>query len=60
MKKLTPVMARLPEDVHQWLVEQAKENIRSMNTQIIVLIRDAMRHQIETVTPQPSTKEPAA
>lgn len=60
MNKLTPVMVRLPEDVHQWLVSQAKENIRSMNNQIIVLVRDAMRHRIEMVTPQTPTKAPVA
>ena len=36
---------RLPPDVHQWLIKFAAENDRSMNSQIITILKERMREQ---------------
>lgn len=41
------VQLRLPKDVHQWLVIFSAENSRSMNGQMITLIREKMQEQIK-------------
>jgi predicted HicB family RNase H-like nuclease len=33
--------ARIPADVHQWLTERAKQNDRSMNAELIRILRQA-------------------
>lgn len=43
MKQSVNVMLRLPHDEHKWLVSQAAKNTRSMNNQMIVLIKEAMK-----------------
>lgn len=43
MKNEAKVQLRLPADVHQWVVKWAAENDRSMNGQIVSLLREKMR-----------------
>jgi hypothetical protein len=37
------IQLRLPTDVHQWIVEHAKQNDRSMNGQMIAILREEMK-----------------
>lgn len=48
MKQEAKVQLRLPADVHQWLVKFAAENDRSMNGQVVSILREKMREQIES------------
>lgn len=43
MKHEAKVQLRLPADVHQWVVKWAQDNDRSMNGQLISLLREKMR-----------------
>ncbi|MBV6447071.1 Arc family DNA-binding protein [Nitrosomonas sp.] len=45
MKDHLKVQLRLPLDVHQWLVKFAAENDRSMNSQMITILKERMREQ---------------
>lgn len=38
--KLVPVMMRLPEDLHLWLKQQAEDEHRSLNSQVIVMLQN--------------------
>lgn len=44
-KKQTPLMVRLPEDLHAWVKELAEKEHRSLNSQIIVLLQQAKDQQ---------------
>lgn len=33
---------RMPADVHQWLTERARRNDRSMNAELIRILKEAM------------------
>ena len=33
---------RIPENVHQWLTERAKRNDRSMNAELVRILRERM------------------
>lgn len=39
--KTVPTMLRLPADLHAWLTQQAEKELRSLNSQIIVLLQQA-------------------
>lgn len=41
-KKQTPLMVRLPEDLHALVKELAEKENRSLNAQIITLLQDAL------------------
>jgi hypothetical protein len=41
------LMLRLPEDLHAWLVERAEADERSLNSQIVFLLRQAQFPPIE-------------
>lgn len=43
MKHEAKVQVRLPQDVHAWIVNFASRNDRSMNGQIIQILRNMMR-----------------
>lgn len=45
MKYEAKVQLRIPEDVHRWLVGFAAANDRSMNGQMVSLLRDKMQEQ---------------
>ena len=47
MKQGAKVQLRLPADIHQWLVKWAATNDRSMNGQMIAMLREEMRKQNE-------------
>jgi plasmid stability protein len=34
--------ARMPDEVHQWLAERAKANDRSMNAELVRILKEAM------------------
>lgn len=36
---LVPLMVRLPESLHQWVRQQAKEQHRSLNAQIVSMLQ---------------------
>ena len=42
MPKTVPLTLRLPQDLHSALVERAKLDARSLNGQIIFLLREAL------------------
>lgn len=48
-KKQTPLMVRLPEDLHAWVKELAEKEHRSLNSQIIVLLQQAKDQQSQPV-----------
>lgn len=60
MKQTANLMLRVPVEIHQWLSSFAEKNHRSMNNQAVVIIREFMKQQSETVTPQPPSKASAA
>lgn len=43
MVEVLKVQLRLPADVHQWLVKWSKQNDRSMNGQMVAMLREKMR-----------------
>jgi predicted HicB family RNase H-like nuclease len=47
----TPVMVRLPENIHGRLKEVAGDNHRSMNTEIIYRLEKALFDPLETQKP---------
>ena len=47
MKTEAKVQLRLPADVHQWLVKFAADNDRSMNGQMVAILREKMRERME-------------
>lgn len=47
MKDHIKVQLRLPLDVHQWLVKFAAENDRSMNSQMITILKERMREHVK-------------
>jgi hypothetical protein len=50
MEQQTKTEVRMPCDAHAWLRAYAQENNRSMNGQIVALLREAMRqHPISRV-----------
>ena len=62
MPKSVPLTVRLPEDLHAALVERAKLDARSLNGEIIFLLReglfpvvdaDAFQHTRQTVSRMP-------
>ena len=36
---------RIPENVHQWLTERAKRNDRSMNAELVRILRERMENE---------------
>jgi len=62
MARVVPLTARLPEDLHAALVERAALDARSLNGELIFLLRealfplveaDAYRHGRQTVSSRP-------
>lgn len=51
MDTLAKVQLRLPEDVHQWLVQWAAANDRSMNGQIVWSLRREMQREARKKKP---------
>jgi hypothetical protein len=47
-------------ELHQWVVQWAKENHRSMNGQILAKLDEIRQEQHETVTPPVPSKDKAA
>ena len=41
MVKTQDLKIRLPPDVRAWLADRAKENLRSMNGEVLVILKDA-------------------
>jgi predicted HicB family RNase H-like nuclease len=37
--------ARIPAPVHQWLAERAKANDRSMNAELVRILKEAMKRE---------------
>lgn len=48
---------RLPEDLHERMKESAKENRRSLNSEIIVALEEYLEHS-KPMPPQASTVAP--
>jgi len=46
--KPTPIMIRLPDDMVQWLKQQAKENHRSLSAEASYRLEQHHRQQLET------------
>lgn len=40
LKQLIKTQTRIPSDIHQWLVERAKQNDRSMNAELVRILRE--------------------
>ena len=36
---------RIPENIHQWLAERAKHNDRSMNAELVRILRERMENE---------------
>ena len=36
---------RIPENIHQWLAERAKRNDRSMNAELVRILRERMENE---------------
>lgn len=36
----TRTQVRIPSDVHQWLIERARRNDRSMNAELVRILRE--------------------
>ena len=45
MKQVAKLQVRLPADLHQWFVEQACINDRSLNGQMITLLKEERERQ---------------
>ena len=45
MQASVKLQLRLPEDVKKWLEEDARRNSRSMNGQVVAVLRDRMKTQ---------------
>jgi predicted HicB family RNase H-like nuclease len=43
----TKFQLRLPPDVKRWLEEDAQRNDRSMNGQVVAILRERMNHQAQ-------------
>lgn len=54
--KKPPFGLRMPDDVKDWVARQAKANMRSQNSEIIVALKEKMERQAETTI---SEKGPA-
>ena len=39
---------RLPDDVFAWLKAQSEENVRSMASEVVVLVRAEMARRVQT------------
>ena len=39
--------ARMPVEVHQWLTDRAKSNDRSMNSELIRILKEAMTKEAD-------------
>ncbi|ENM3847861.1 Arc family DNA-binding protein [Vibrio cholerae] len=48
MKSDTQTMLRMPQELMDWLTEIAKQNRRSRNAQIVVLLEEAKQRQEKT------------
>lgn len=43
--------ARIPSDIHQWLTERAKQNDRSMNAELVRILRETKEQEAEEHKP---------
>jgi hypothetical protein len=59
MSKLVPLMVRLPEELHAQIKTLAEREYRSLNAQIIVLLRRALEDEQEAHDVDDLEYEPA-
>ena len=43
--------ARIPTDIHQWLTERARRNDRSMNAELVRILRETKEKEAEQHKP---------
>jgi len=43
--------ARIPTDIHQWLTERARRNDRSMNAELVRILRETKEEEAEERKP---------
>lgn len=58
--KTVKVQLRVPEELHQRIVDWASKNHRSMNGQIVAVLDEYLRVENKPVTPQQPLKVDAA
>lgn len=51
------VQLRIPPALHEWIVQWAKENHRSMNAQILMALDEIRRSQTKTAPQQQALSE---
>ncbi|MGP9819180.1 Arc family DNA-binding protein [Salinarimonas sp. NSM] len=51
MKQTDPqIKVRLPKDVMDWLRQSAEQNLRSMNAEVVIVLRERMTAETKTAT----------
>ena len=43
--------ARIPTDIHQWLTERAQRNDRSMNAELVRILRETKEQEVTEQNP---------
>jgi len=47
----TRTQVRFPSDIHRWLTERAKQNDRSMNAELVRILRETKEEEAEQHKP---------
>jgi plasmid stability protein len=50
-KAQAQTQARIPTDIHQWLTERARRNDRSMNAELVRILRETKEKEAEEHKP---------
>ncbi len=48
---ITKTQTRLPTDIHYWLTERARRNDRSMNAELVRILRETKEEEAEEHKP---------
>ena len=57
MKAVAKLQLRLPEDLKKWLEENALLNDRSMNGQVVAILKEKMAEQLDIKGNAPQKQE---
>lgn len=45
LKQLIKTQTRIPSDIHRWLTERARQNDRSMNAELVRILRETKEQE---------------
>jgi len=49
IKQTSPTGIRIPEDLKEWLKDQARANVRSLNSEVVFHLEQAKKHSEKRV-----------